>query len=190
MSAALPELYESFVDSTNALVERFDVPVPRCKPFVSTCPKIHEDGQALLVVRLQNCWADFCHWLINISSLNNTRYVDSAAKSVACDMGFIQPVWHSPEFVVRVAKHLTLTNVDNISLHLGANISSGCVNRVRNYIVHPGSGTESRYKVVAAAEGVPRADVSTLLNVKSPGGATLFERWVKDLQRTANNTTA
>ena len=150
---------------------------------------IHEDGQALLVVRLQQCWADFCHGLINISALNDTRRVQTAAKSVSGDMGFDRPVWHSPEFVARVAMRLTLANANRISIHLSANISSGHVNSVRNYIVHPGSGTEPRYRKVAAAEGVPRADVGTLLNVRSPGGATLFERWTKDLQRTADNVT-
>lgn len=189
MSATLSELYASFVDSTNALVRRFDVRVPSYAPFDSTCPMIHEDGQALLVVRLQNSWADFCRDLINVSAANETHGVRIAAKSVARDMGYDYPVWHNPEFVVRVATHLTLTNLDRIALHVGASISSGHVTKVRNYVVHPGSGTESRYREVAAAEGVPRADVGTLLNVRFSGGATLFERWVRNLQRTAGNTT-
>ena len=151
---------------------------------------IHEDGQALLVVKLQNSWASFCRDLIDISASSNTRCVRRAANSVARDMGFGNLVWHSSEFVVRVAEHLTLTNADQIALYLSANISSAHVTNVRNYIVHPGSRTESKYREVASAEGVPRADVGTLLNVRSSGGATLFERWVKDFQRTANNATA
>ena len=190
MSAALSELYRGFVDYTNALVRRFDVPVPSHDPFYSTCPMIHEDGQALLVVRLQNSWAEFCHELINISASNDTRCVHRAATYVASDMGHSYPVWHSPEFVVRVAKHLTLTKVDLIDLYLGANLSSGRVTDVRNYIVHPGSRTESKYREVAAAEGVPDVGVGRLLNIRFSGGATLFERWVKDLQGTASSTTA
>ncbi len=178
------------MDSTNAMVQRFDVPVRGYHPFNSTCPVIHQDGQALLVVRLQNLWADFCYNLIHTSASNNARCVDRAAKSIARDMGLIHPVWHKPEFVVRVAKHLTLTNMDRIELHLGANSSSVRVTYVRNYIVHPGSRTESKYREVAAAEGMPDADVGTLLNIRFPGGATLFERWVKDLQRTTNSATA
>ena len=189
MSTALSELYKGFVDSTNALVRRFDVPVPSLAPFNSTCPLIHEDGQALLVVRLQNSWADFCRGLIEISASNNTGYVRSATKSVASDMGYSNPVWHSPEFVVQVAKHLTLANAGRIDLYLGANLSSGDVTDVRNYIVHPGSRTESKYREVAATEGVPGAGVGKLLNVRFAGGATLFERWVMDLQRTASNLT-
>ena len=189
MLATLSELYERFVVSTNALVRRFDVDVPGCAPFDSTCPMIHEDGQALLVVRLQNSWADFCRDLIDISASNDTRCVRKAAKYVVCDMGLGYPVWHSSEFVVRVAERLTLTNMDRISLHIGASISPSHVTNVRNYIVHPTSRNESKYRRVAAAEGVPRADVGTLLNVRSPGGATLFERWVGNLQRTASNST-
>ena len=190
MSAALSELYGSFVDSTNALVWRFDVPVPSCQPFESTCPMIHEYGQALLVVKLQNSWARFCRKLIEISASNNTPSVRKAANSVVCSMGHSNPVWHSPEFVVQVAKHLTLTNVDRITLHLSANLSAGRVTRVRNYIVHPGSRTESMYQEVAAAEGRPGVGVSMLLNVRFSGGGSLFEKWVKDLQRTSRNTTA
>ena len=189
MSATLSALYGSFVDSTNALVRRFDVPTPSSKPFASTCPIIHQYGQALLVVKLQNSWASFCRNLIEISASNNTVSVRKAAKSVACSMGHSNPVWHSPKFVVHVAKHLTVINVDRITLHLSANVSSGRVTGVRNYIVHPGSGTESKYREVAAAEGLPRFGVGKLLNTTFPGGATLFERWVKDLQRTARNTT-
>ena len=190
MSDALSELCRDFVDSTNALVRRFDVPVPSYAPFDSTCGMIHEDGQALLVVRLQSSWADFCGSLINISAPNNARRVRCSATYVASDMGYSYPVWHKPEFVVRVARHLTLTNMDRIDLHLGANLSSGDVTAVRNYIVHPGSRTESKYRKVAAAAGVPGADIGTLLNIRFPGGATLFERWVKDLQRTVTSSTA
>ena len=102
-------------------------------------------------------------------------------------MGYDYPVWHSPEFVVRVAKHLTLANLDRIGLYLGANLSSGHVTDVRNYIVHPGNRTRSKYREVAAAEGMPGVGVGELLNVRFSGGATLFERWVIDLQRTASN---
>ena len=190
MSAALSELYREFVDSTNALVQRFEIPVPDCAPFDSTCPMIHQDGQALLVVRLQNLWADFCRGLIDRSASKNTHSARKAARCVACEMGYSDPVWHSPEYVVRLAKHLNLANVDQIDLHLGANLSSGHVTGVRNYIVHPGSRTERKYREVAAAEGAPRVSVGGLLNVRFSGGSTLFEKWVKDLQRTANNTTA
>lgn len=190
MSTALFELYKGFVNSTNALVRRFDVPVPNYKPFDSTCLMIHEDGQALLVVRLQNSWAIFCRDLIGFSASNSSTGVQKAANSVASSLGFSNPVWHSPEFVVRVAKHLSLPNVDRIDLHVGANLSSGRVTDVRNYIVHPGRRTESKYLDVAAAEGVPGVSVGKLLNIRFAGGITLFERWVKDLQRTAKDTTA
>ena len=178
------------MDSTNAMVQRFDVPVPNCDPFNSSCAMIHEDGQALLVVKLQNAWADFCHRLIKISTSKGTLCADRVAQSVAADMGLIYPVWHKPEFVVRVAKHLALSNVDRIDLHLGANSSSAHVTHVRNYIIHPGKRTESKFHEVSAYEGLPDADVRTLLNVRFPGGATLFERWVRDLQRTAAGSTA
>lgn len=190
MSIALSELCRSFIHSTDALVKRFDVPVPSCDPFAYTCPRIHEDGQVLLVVRLQNLWADFCHSLIDISASNNSSSVRRAARTATCDMGNSYPVWHNPEFIVRVAKHLTLANEDQINLYLSANLSSGYVTDVRNYIVHPGSRTESKYRTVAAVEGMPGVAVGKLLNTRFSGGATLFERWVKDLQRTASNATA
>ena len=190
MSTALSELAASFVAATNALVGRFDAPVPTDPAFQSTCSLIHGDGQALSVVKLQNLWGEFCHTLIDISTSYDTTRVREASNQVASDMGYSYPVWHQPEFVVRVARHLSLTNLDRIDLDLGANLSSGIVTRVRNYIVHPSNRNESRFREIAATEGIPRADLNTLLNAKSPGGATLFERWVRELQRTANNTTA
>ena len=190
MLAALRELCESFVDSTNVLVERFAAPLPKYEPFDSTCPAIHEDGQGLLVVKLQNSWGDFCRSLITISASNNSSRIREAVESVVRNMGFNNPVWHSPEFVARVAKHLTLSNADHINLHLSANLSSGRVTDVRNYIVHPTTRNESKYKKVAVAEGLPGVSVGALMNVRFPGGATLFERWVRDLQRTASNSTS
>ena len=189
MSVALSQLYVEFADSTDDMVRRFDTPLPSCEPFASTCTTIHEHGQSLLVVRLQNSWSNFCRRLIDISASNNTQGVRRAAKRVASDMGTGYPVWHNPEFVVRMAKRLTLPNEGRIDLHFGANLSSGRVTHVRNYIVHPHGGTKSKYSQVAADEGMPGLDVGKLLNVRFPGGTTLFERWVKDLQRTASETT-
>ncbi|MYB76098.1 MAG: hypothetical protein F4X83_03180 [Chloroflexi bacterium] len=189
MSEALSQLYKGFVDSTDALVLRFDVPVPSTEPFNTTCPLIHEDGQALLVVKLQNSWASFCRELVATSASNNSGSVRKAANFVSQYMGYDHPVWHSPEFVVRVAKHLALPNECRIDLHLSASLSSGQVTGVRNYIVHPGDRTESKFQEVAAAIGTPGVGVGKLLNFRYSGGTTLFERWVKDLQRTARNTT-
>ena len=189
MLATLSTLSRDFTDSTDALIRRFDIPVPSVAPYDSTCPMAHEDGQALLVVRLQNSWADFCRNLIRTSMANETRF-RKAARSVAKEMGDRYPVWHKPEFIVRLARHAALTNQEGINLHLGANLSASHVTNVRNYIIHPGSHTEAKYREVAAAQGVPGADVRTLLNVRAVGGASLFERWVRDLQRTASNSIA
>ena len=187
MPTTLSELYRDFVESTNEMIHRFEVPVPANQPYDSSCPIIHEDGQALQVVKLQNSWADFCRTLISISAANESSRIREATSAVTKTMGLSNPVWHGSEFVVRVAKHLTLANADQIELHLGASVSAGHVMNVRNYIVHPGSRTQREFGKVAEAEGVPGYAVSELLNIRFPGGASLFERWVKNLQRTANN---
>ncbi len=190
MSSTPTALSLSFVDSTDDLVRRFETPLPNQEPFNTSCPSIHESGQALLVVKLQTLWSDFCHNLIAIYASSKNASIKKAASHVTHSMGLSNPVWHSPEFVVRVANHLTLNNVDSIELHIGASISSGSVTKVRNYIVHPGHRSEVRFKEVTAAEGVPSVGVGELLNIRFPGGASMFERWVKDLQRTARDTTA
>ena len=178
------------MSDTDALVERFDVPVPREKPYDSTCPEIHEDGQALQVLKLQNAWAEFCRKLVFISATGDNSRVQEAARSIATEKGFDYPVWHSSEFVVRVAKYLILPNADEIELHIGADLSAGRITSVRNYIVHPGIQSESKYVSVAAAEGRPNARVAELLSTRLPGGATLFEKWVRALQRTATQVVA
>lgn len=189
MPTTLSDLFRDFADSTDALIGRFNSPVPNLALYESTCRVIHEDGQALLVVRLQNSWTHFCRSLITLSASNDIDSVNKAVRHIVDLMGFSNPVWHKPEFLVRLARHLALPNADCIDLHFGANISSAHITDVRNYIVHPGSRTESKYRQVAAAEGVPTANVGTLLTLRFPGGATLFERWVIDLQRTARNAT-
>ena len=189
MQSTLAEHCRAFEDRSNVLIARFDVPLPSSRPFDSTCPPIHEAGQALLVVRLQSLWSSFCRGLIGISASHGATNVRATAKTVAREMGDTDPVWHKPEFVVGMANNLLLANAEQISLHVGASLTSGRLSRVRNYIVHPGSRTESRYREVAAAAGMPRADVGTLLNARAPGGATLFERWTKDLQMTAGKAT-
>lgn len=198
--------YGELRDGTDDLLSRFLSPLPPDPPYSQTCPPVHEDGQSLLIIKLQNHWGAFCHTLVLLSaegghrtlggrlvsqisgippSLPVSTHVKKVALAVAKSQGKNGPVWHSCVFTVDVANALGVVNAKELFLGMSPNITAGWVNKVRNYVVHPATSTKADYMRVTNALGMPGAGVSQLLASVQPGGATVFEYWVRDLQRTA-----
>lgn len=198
--------YSELRDRTDDLVSRFVAPLPPDLPFSQTCPPVHEDGKSMLIIILQNDWGTFCQKLVLLSAEGGhhtlggrlvsrisgiptsetvSSHVRGVAQTVAEGLGWEHPVWHSCKFTVLVADKLAVVNSEEVYFGLSPNITAGQVTSVRNYVVHPTSGTEARYLRVTNLVGMPGVSVSELLTSVQPGGSTLFEYWARDLQRTA-----
>ena len=207
MEPAVVGVYEEFKQRTDSLIAKFETPVPQAPPYNQTCPPAHEDAQAFLTIRLQNGWSDFCHRLVGISAQGGQpslsgRFISSispdssveeiddqvrsAANEVVKTKGLTNPVWHSCQFTVLVARELGLANFQDIDAGLSSNLTAGYTTRVRNYLVHPAHQSRENYIKVAAFYGLPSSEPVELLRSRQLGGATLFEVWVRDLQRSAH----
>ncbi|MFQ5873493.1 MAG: hypothetical protein ACE5JL_06800 [Dehalococcoidia bacterium] len=200
------EVHADFVADTEALLQRFNQPIPNAGPYATTCPPVHDDAQSLLVVLLQNSWSTYSREILEVSAeaalptltwrqlqpspmmsmyTGARQAVREAARIVADTMGYCDPVWHKPEFTIRVAAQLKVQNYEEIFYALSSTLTPSHVNWVRNYVVHPSDRTRAGYSKVAAAVGDPRADLGPLLRTQQVGGVTLFEKWVRELQATA-----
>jgi hypothetical protein len=191
----LAELYAHFVGRTDELVRKFGTPLPPYPPFDRSCGPIHRDGQALLIVRLDHLWAAFCQALVTRSALGNVRTlggsllprVTGVARSadvqrIAQQESRGQPPWHDASFTVRVARRLGLANYNEISIGIGAVSPVKDLIDVRNYVVHPNDRTVAAYRRITMRFGISSRNPVDFLALTQPGGATLFETWVSQLQ--------
>jgi len=203
----LKRLYRDFVRDTNALIRRFNTPIPTVSPFDESCPPAHQDGRSLLTILLQNFWSDYCRQVILLSAagtktidghklafvgdgttfLQAKETVRDVADLTADTMGWDNPVWHNHQFVISVAEQLNVENYDEIFNALSPDLIVGYLNKVRNFVVHPHTETQARFQKVAAAYGIPGATVGELLSSLAVGKATLFETWIKSLHKTAQD---
>lgn len=200
MARSFREHYAHFVARTGSLASDFRSPLPKNRPYSGTCPPIHEYGRLKLVIRLQMLWGEYCRELVVSSALGDTRTLGGTVLtrvggvSSATDIiniataesgGGRLPPWHRPRFAVQVAARLSVRNLFEIKQGLSAVSPADDLLAVRNYVVHPTRVTKARYLTVTQrlrSSGVgPHSLLSTLL----PGGATLFEAWVADLQTIA-----
>ncbi len=201
----LKRICEDFRKDSNRLAKRFCSPLPTSPPYDRTCPAIHTDAQALLVLYLQTAWAEYCRALVLYSLMGATtsagrRLVSplqrsslpdaqarltAVAKSVAEAMGVTGQVWHSHEFVIRMVEGLGIQNQNEIALPLEADVVVGHLNGVRNYVAHPNGDALRRFDRVASAYGLPGADIGTFLN-HAPQGSPLFVAWIQQLQQLAS----
>lgn len=196
---SLRERYAHFVSRTDSLVNDFDSPTPQNRPHSETCPPIHEYGRLKLVIRLQMLWGEYCRQLVVSSAIGDTHTLGGKALtrvggvSSATDIlnvartesGGRPPPWHRPTFAVRVAARLGVGNLFEIQQGLSAVSPTDDLLAVRNYLVHPTEDTKVKYVTVARKYRSLGAGPDALLSTLLPGGATLFEVWVAELQTIA-----
>jgi hypothetical protein len=194
-------LYGRFLARTTFLVRKFESPLPRDAPCRETCLHIHEHGRLNLVIRLQFLWAEFCRELVVRSALGNSSSLSGTplapAPGVSCleDITNIasaesrgrHPPWHKPTFAASVAAKLGVQNLAQIRNGLSPVSAVTDLIVVRNYIVHPNQRTKLDYVRLTRRLGCAELAPVTLLATYQPGGATLFEVWVADLQTMALN---
>ena len=204
-SANLERAFQTFQTATQDIRERFNAAIPPTSPYSTSCPPTHDDGKCLLVVMLQNQWATFCRDLLEHSisgngptlggtalhpitlpdeAQNHDGYLRSTANRVSRE-GFNNqgsPIWHNPEFVIRVAKELQPSNHDVLVLGISASASLRRMNTVRNIIIH---GGERRVEYERLLNEYGKRDISpaAFLAHQTPSGAKLFEDWLDDILR-------
>ena len=204
-TTSFSELVDELAQELESIVARFKTPVPSELPYSESCPPAHEASQSFLVICLQSCWINYTQELIELSmeggqpTLSGSviaqslppeeakKRIREAANAAAPKLNMPNPVWQSCSFVVQVARDLQLQNAESIELSLGANKTVDYTNSVRNYLVHPESGSRQRYRKVAATFGLPNAEPIRLLNDPQLGGIPLFEYWIRSTMATAQN---
>ena len=203
--------YERFEASTADLRERFNAPLPEVEPCSTSCPPVHDECQAMLVVLLQNKWAEFCKELLRLSieglgpTLNGTALMpitlppevisfdkhfknayDETSKEMPGDS--IHPVWHNPEYVIRVSTKMNPTNHDAIRAGLGGSMETKNLNVVRNYLIHGTNGKD--YERLLNRVGARGFSVPQFLAYQPVGMIPIFESWIDDLVAAAQNAAA
>lgn len=200
-SKTLRKLYSHFVARTDFLVSKYDypLPLPRDAAHRDMCQAINCDGRALMIIRLQLLWGEFCRELVVRSALGGCRTVSGSLLSRGATVSAPQaiqqaverrrrpPTWHITTFAVAIARILGTQNYQQIYLALTQVSPVDDLRIVRNYIVHPGETTRIAYEQVAWKLGTPEADPVSLLAFRLSGGATRFETWVADFQLMALN---
>ena len=196
-------IYRDFLAESESLVGQFNIPLPEDPTFEPTCQVVHGHGRSLLTVWLQNAWGGYCRSLLQLSVTAEHQTLSGrtlsgigspsqpslkhAADTINAREGMVSAVWHRCQYVIWVAQELGVSNVDQIAAALSPVLTATRVTRVRNYVVHPNSGTREQYLQVTYDVGNPDVDVAELLLTRQPAGASLFELWVRELQAAAEN---
>lgn len=195
----LRELYSHFVARTNIMVHKYDFHLSPDPTHRDMCNAIHCDGRALMIIRLQLLWGEFCRELVTRSAIGRCRTITGTFPSRSPALSSLQaieqainaerrgrpPAWHSPAFALAVARRLNIQNYDQVSLALSQAAPVDDLRTIRNYVVHPSEVTRIPYVQITRRLGSPGTDPMSLLATRLPGGATRYETWVADLQAMA-----
>ncbi len=170
--------------------------------------QLHRDGLLFLVVRLQHLWGEFCRELVLRSAIGRcvTRtgiYVPPApdVRRVGDLPGIARrfsrrpftgsgALWEAPEIAIGRARELRVANYGQINLGLSAVNATNYMKPIRNFIVHPGISSVARYDQAVRSLGFPGLSPVELLGRRLPGGASIFDVWVWELETAAWNAVA
>ena len=94
------------------------------------------------------------------------------------------PIWHDPEYVVRLATALAPNNVHTIALGIGGSAEATNINTVRNHIIHSDHNLR-QYQQYARSIGASTTLPGALLVHPTGSGGTVFEDWLADLELAA-----
>ena len=202
-SANVELAFETFRTATQDIRERFNAAIPPTSPYSISCPPTHDDGKCLLVVMLQNQWAVFCRDLLEHSISGNgptlggtalppitlpdeeqdhDGYLKKTANRIGKEyfrnQGF--PIWHHPEFVIRVARELQPSNLQGLVLGISASGSLRKLNTLRNFIIH-GPDRRGEYELLLNEYGQRDVSPAKFLAHQTSSGSNLFEDWLDEI---------
>ena len=166
-------------------------------------------GEAILTAWLQTRWTEFARNLVIASALGTRRtrgesvppvpgvrsradaerIVKGATTCAVQRYGARSPIWHAPWFVVEVGTLLGLRNLTKLEATLGSTLIPEQITVFRNYLVHPGTGTRSKYEALQAKLGMLSVEPQNLLHQPQSPGLPVFTSWVRELQRVAHDST-
>lgn len=202
-TANVEQAFKAFLNATSDIRTRFNAAIPTISPFSTSCPPTHDDGRCFLVIELQNQWSVFCRDLLEHSISGNgptlsgnslppitlpdeeqdhdgylRKIANRIGKEYYRNQGF--PIWHRPEFVIRVARELQPSNQEVLTLGLGASPSVNRLNIVRNFIVH-GEDRKVDYEKIVNEYGQRNASPAAFLAHHTSSGANLFSEWLDEI---------
>ena len=95
------------------------------------------------------------------------------------------PIWHNPEYVIRVSTKINPMNHGEIRGGLGGPREAKNLNVVRNYLIH---GTNRKdYEDLCNRVGARGFSVPQFLAYQPDGMIPIFESWIDDLVVAAQN---
>ena len=204
-SKSLLSLYGSYVNRCRALDARLTVRLPANLTEAQIYEPVHRDGFAFLVVRLQHLWGEFCRELVvrsamggcftrtgqNLPAAPGAKHVRDLPGITRLPFAGRGTYWEEPNFVIRQARRLSVTNHLNIDLGVSsASVYLAELKTVRNFVTHPNRETAATYAQLAASRGLTKLPPEHFLRLVSPGGATTFETWTQRLTIAAWNAVA
>ena len=201
-SKPLLHLYGAFLSRSHALDSRLAVQLPAHPQEAKMCLLVHGDALIFLAIKLQHVWGEFCRELVVRSTLGNCstrsgqRVPPSSGALRVRDLPNISRLpfwgrgtyWEDPKFALRQARRLNVVNYQSISLGLtSASSVLDELKTVRNFITHPNRSTAAEYTQLTRTKGLRGLSPEQFLQERTPGGATIFENWTRQLATAAWN---
>lgn len=201
---SLNALYGSFVARSRSLTSRSIASLPADPAEMAVCTPVHQDGLLFLVVRLQHLWGEFCRELVVRSAIGDCVTRSGLRLPPAPGVNHVRELpiitnrplpdrsaqWEAPQFAIGQARRLKVANFIQLSLGLGSVTMLEHLRNVRNFIVHPNKDTRPRYYQTARELGYPGMPPAQLLSQRLPGGVTIFDDWISELETAAWNAVA
>ena len=197
----LSDLYVHFSGRTDTLLRHF-LTMPPSAPLTlngMATDRLFGNSRGYLVNRLFHLWGEFVRGLVVTSALGGCVRLSGAAVLSAPNISRPSDIpqvikeksvagpglrWEDPNWTATKVGRLQLSNAQQILLGIGA-APYDDLRRVRNFVVHPNPHTRSEFEAVALAYSLFGVDSVDLLLHRLPGGGTVLEGWIRDLQSAA-----
>ena len=197
----LSDFYGHFTGRTDALLRHF-LTMPPSVPVTlngMALDSLFSYSRGFLVNRLFHLWGEFCRHVVIASALGGCRRLNGVVVGTAPNISRLSDIlrvirersvagpgirWEDPKWTTVRVNLLRLNNSQQILLGIGA-APYDDLRRVRNFVVHANPHTRSEFEVVAVRYSLFSVDSDDLLLYRLPGGGTVMEGWVRDLQSAA-----
>ena len=197
----LSDLYVHFSGRTDTLLRHF-LTMPPSTPLTlngMATDRLFGYSRGFLVNRLFHLWGEFVRGLVVASALGGcirlNGVIVGSAPNISHQSDIPQIIkeksvagpglrWEDPNWTAGKVRRLQLSNAQQILLGIGA-APYDDLRRVRNFVVHPNPHTRLEFEAVAFRYSLFGVDSVDLLLHRLPGGGTVLEGWILDLQSAA-----
>jgi hypothetical protein len=161
---------------------------------------LREASRQMIIVRLQDYWANFVRQLVVLSASGNGHTTSGSSVASAHGLTSVrgveawlaphtpparEPDWHVAQTSLRLARLLGISNFRNVSAALGSVTSPEANIRIyRNYIVHRNKDTADRLRHLVRSNGWRPNNIALLPDIYVTGGSncgkrgsTTFRQW-------------